>query len=150
MNHHSDKDLHISTVTHEGLVTIDEGVVSSGTFNIVMTNRSNRHININNNQTMGTLRSCEKNQICTICQIVTFEQKPRKGKIDKSKTKHQEGNSYYVPTKHPKTGKIEVNTPLKKDFILFKLIRQALNRNMYITRNPVCLMHLLTNKPDMT
>ena len=39
--------------TYEGLVTVDDHVVSSGTFNIVMTNRSNRHIKININQTMG-------------------------------------------------------------------------------------------------
>ena len=47
---------------------------------------------------------------------MTFEQKPRKGKDDKSETKPKEGNLYFVSTRHPKTGKIEVNTLLKKDF----------------------------------
>ena len=65
---------------YEGVVTIDDSVVSSDTFNIVMTNRSNKHINVNNNQTMGMLRSCEEDQICTIHKFVTFEQKSVKGK----------------------------------------------------------------------
>ena len=98
---------HRSTYSHcniyEGRVTINDGVVSSGTFNIVMTNRSDSHIKINNNQTMGMLRSCEENQICTIHKIVIFEQKPRKGKDDKSETIPKERNLYYVPTRLPKT-----------------------------------------------
>ena len=38
--------------TYEGLVTVDDNIVSSGVFNIVMTNTSNKHIKIHNNQTM--------------------------------------------------------------------------------------------------
>ena len=41
--------------TYEGCVTVDDDVVSSDTFNIVMTNRSNKHIKINSNQTMVML-----------------------------------------------------------------------------------------------
>ena len=40
---------------YEGLITIDDDTISSGTFNIVMTNRSNKHIKVNKNQTMGML-----------------------------------------------------------------------------------------------
>ena len=65
---------------------------------------------------MGMLQSCEENQICTIHKIVTFDQKPRKGKDDKSETKPKERNVYYVSTRHTKTGETEVNTLLKKDF----------------------------------
>ena len=35
--------------TYEGLVTVDDNIVSSGVFNIVMTNKSNRHIKIHSN-----------------------------------------------------------------------------------------------------
>ena len=37
--------------TYEGPVTVDDNIVSSGVFNIVMTNESNRHIKIHSNQT---------------------------------------------------------------------------------------------------
>ena len=45
--------------TYEGLVTVNDNIVSSGVLNIVMANKSNRHIKIHNNQTMGMLHSCE-------------------------------------------------------------------------------------------
>ena len=45
--------------TYEGLVTVDDTIASSGVFNIVMTNKSNRHIKIHSGQTMGMLCSCE-------------------------------------------------------------------------------------------
>ena len=41
--------------TYEGLVTLDDTITSSGVFNIIMTNRSNRHIKIHSNKTMGML-----------------------------------------------------------------------------------------------
>ena len=41
--------------TYEGLVTVDDTVISSGVFNIVMTNKSDRHIKIHSGQTMGML-----------------------------------------------------------------------------------------------
>ena len=70
-----------------------------------MTNRSNRHIKVNNNQTMGMLRSCKEDQILPIHKILTFEQKPKKGKEDKSESKPMEGNLYYIPKRNVKTGK---------------------------------------------
>ena len=59
--------------TYEGLVTVDDNIVSSGVFNIVMTNKSNKHIKIHNNQTMGMLHSCDNSWICTLHKIVTFD-----------------------------------------------------------------------------
>ena len=41
--------------TYEGLVTVDDTITCSGVFNIVMTNKSNRHIKIHSNQSMGML-----------------------------------------------------------------------------------------------
>ena len=58
---------------------MDDNIVSSGVFNIVMTNKSNRHIKIHSNQTMGMLHSCEDSQICMIHKIVMFELKPQGG-----------------------------------------------------------------------
>ena len=62
--------------THEGTVTFDDSVVSSGTSNIDMTNRSNKHVKVTNNHTMCMLKTCDEDQICTIHRVVTFEQKP--------------------------------------------------------------------------
>ena len=67
--------------TYEGLVTLDEHTASSGSFDFVMTNNSNRYVKVNKNQTLGMLQSYDSDQICTIHRIVTFEPKPleRKG-----------------------------------------------------------------------
>ena len=102
--------------TYEGLVTVDDNIVSSGVFNIVMTNKSNRNIKIHSNQTMVMLHFCEDSQICTIHEIVMFDQNPRKGRDGKSDPDPTKGNLYYVPTRNPRTGRLEVNTLLKKDF----------------------------------
>ena len=55
------------------LVTVDDNIVSSGVFNIVMTNKSNRYIKLYNNQTMGMLSSCEDSQICMLHEIMAFD-----------------------------------------------------------------------------
>ena len=101
---------------YEGLVTVDDNIVSSGFFNIVMTNKSNRHIKIHSNQTIGMLHSFVASQSCTIHKIVTFDKDPRKGRDGKSDSEPIKGNLYYVPTRKPRTGKLEVNTLPKKDF----------------------------------
>ena len=62
--------------TYEGLVTLDEHTASSGSFDIVMTNNSNRYVKVNKNQTLGMLQSYDSDQICTIHRIVTFEPRP--------------------------------------------------------------------------
>ena len=101
--------------TYEGLVTVVDTVASSGVFHIVMTNKSNRHIKIHSGQTIGMLRSCEDSQICTIHEIVSFARNPREGRDDTSNPDTTEEN-FYVPTRNPKTGRLEVNTHPRKDF----------------------------------
>ena len=102
--------------TFEGLVTLDDNIVSSGVFNIVMTNNSNRHIKIHSNQTMGMLHSCEDSQICTLHKIVMLHWKPREGRDGKSNPDPTEGKLYYVPTRNPRMGRLEVNTLPKNGF----------------------------------
>ena len=102
--------------TYEGLVTVDDTIASSGVFNIVMTNKLNRHIKIHSGQTMDRLRSCEDSQICTIHEIESFGRNPREGRDDTPDPDTTEGNFYYIPTINPKTHRLEVNTLLSKDF----------------------------------
>ena len=83
--------------TNEGFVTVDDNIVSSGVFNIVMTNMSNRHIKIHSNQTMGMLHSCEDSKICMLHEIVTFDWNPKDGRDGKSDPDPTKGNLYYVP-----------------------------------------------------
>ena len=101
---------------HEGFVTVDDNIVSSVVFNIVMTNKSNRHIKVHSNQTMGMLCACEDRQICTLYKIVTFDWNPKEGRDGKSDPDHTKGNLYYVPIRNSRTGRPEVNTLPKKDF----------------------------------
>ena len=76
---HTDIDQnYVNCTTYEGIVTLDDSVVSSGTFNIVMTNRSNKHIKVTKGHIMDMLKTCEEDQICTIHRVVTFEQGPVK------------------------------------------------------------------------
>ena len=102
--------------TYEGLVTVDDAIASSGVFHIVMTNKLNRHIKIHSGQTMGMLHSCEDSQIYTIHEIVSFDRNPREGRDDSSDPDNTEGNLYYVPTRNPRTGRLEVNTLPQKNF----------------------------------
>ena len=80
-----------------------------------MTNRSNKHIKATKGHTMGMLKTCEEDQICTIHRVVTFEQKPVKEKEVNSEFQKVEKSLYHIPTRNKKTGRIEVNTLLKRD-----------------------------------
>ena len=102
--------------TYEGLVTVDDTITNSGVFNIIMTNRSNRHIKIHGNQTMEMLCSFEDSQICTIHEIVRFNRSPKEGRDDTSNPDTTKGNFYYVPTRNPRLGRLELNTLPRKDF----------------------------------
>ena len=73
--------------TYDGIVTITEEVVKSGSFKVVMTNTSNKHVKINNNQTLGMLRSCQNKQICSLHEIVTFEPIPQSREREETKQK---------------------------------------------------------------
>ena len=101
--------------TYENIVTLDDNVVCSGTFNILMTNRSSKHVKVTKNHTMGMLKTCKEDQICAIHRAVTFEQKPVEEKKIKSEFHPVEKNLYHIPTRNKKTGKFEVNTLLKED-----------------------------------
>ena len=44
-----------------------------------MTNNSSQHVKVAKNQTLGMLKSCDSDQICTIHRLVTFEPKSLEG-----------------------------------------------------------------------
>ena len=50
---------YVKCTTYDGIVTLDDSVVSSGTFNIVMTNKSNKHIKVTKGHTRGMLKTCK-------------------------------------------------------------------------------------------
>ena len=67
---------YIDCHTNEGLVTLDEHTGGSGSFDIIMTNNSNRYAKVTKSQTWSMLQSCDSDQIGTIHRTVTFEPKP--------------------------------------------------------------------------
>ena len=73
--------------TYEGIVTIGDEIAQSGSFNVVMTNKSMKHIKVNNNQTMGMLTTCQDDMTCSIHKEVTFDNVPVKGEGDKTEEK---------------------------------------------------------------
>ena len=86
-----------------------------------MTNNSNQHVT--KNQTLGVLKSCDQDQICTIHKLVTFEPKSLRGEgITPIQTKQSHDHSinnetitkdfYQIPTRN-RHGEIEVLTVLK-------------------------------------
>ena len=107
-------DLKFSTQAYEGIVPTDDEIVQSVIFNVVMTNTSMKHIKINSNQKMGMLRTCQDDKICTIHRIVSFDEVPVKGKGNKTVEKQVGKDLYHIPSRNEKTGRIEVNTLLKK------------------------------------
>ena len=102
---------------YEGIVKIDDEIFQSGIFNVVMTNTSLKHVKVNNNQTMDMLRTCQDDRIYTIHRIVSFDKVPVKGEGDKTEEKKVGKDLYHIPTRNEKTGKIEVNTLLKRENI---------------------------------
>ena len=108
------KAVNTGCTMYEGIVTIDDEIFQSGIFNVVMTNTSMKHVKINNNQTMGMLRTCQDDKVCTIHRIVSFDKVPVKGEGDKTVEKQVGKDLYHIPSRNEKTGRIEVNTLLKK------------------------------------
>ena len=100
---------------YEGTVTTDDEIVQRGISNVVMTNTSMKHVKINNNQTMGMLRTWQDDKICTIHKVVTFDKVPVKGEGDKTEEKQVGKDLYHISARNKKSGKIEVNTLLKKE-----------------------------------
>ena len=97
--------------TYNGTVLMDNEVVSSGIFEIVMTNTSYKTVKIRKNTNMGLLKSCMQEQICTIHEIITFE--TPKGKTEPEKVKK---NLYSIPFR-TKSGEIVINTVTMKEEI---------------------------------
>ena len=108
------KTVYTGCTTYEGILIIDDDIFQSGIFNVVMTNTSMKHVKITNNQTMGMLRMCQDDEICTIHRIVSFDKVPVKGEGDKTVEKQAGKDWYHIPIRNEKTGKTEVNTLLKK------------------------------------
>ena len=78
-------------------MTVDDAIVLSGVFNIVMKNKSNRHIKIHSGQTMDMLHYCGDSQICTSHEIVSFAKNPKEGRDDTSGPDAAEGFSVMSP-----------------------------------------------------
>ena len=112
-------------------VTFDDQNTKSGSFEIVMTNNSNQHIKVAKNQTLGMLKSCEQEQICTTdCEhapsrLVTFEHTQIRGEgvtpietkqpsTGKPKGRTVAKDFYQIPTRD-KSGEIKVLTLLKEN-----------------------------------
>ena len=73
-----------------------------------MTKQSGRHVKINRNASMGLLKSCAEDKVCTIDRVVTFnktKEEPRPKVVEKS---------MYAISVRNKSGKIEINTLLAK------------------------------------
>ena len=62
----------------------DNDVITSGIFEIAMTNTSWKTVKIRRNTNMGLLKSCIEEEICTIHEIITLE-KPEGEKKSKEK-----------------------------------------------------------------
>ena len=127
---------------------LDEHTASSGSFHIVMTNNSNQYVKVTKNQTLGMLKSCDSDQICTIHRIVTLEPKPLEGEgikpiytksphaissIDIEPTDNNKSeiqiitkDFYHIPTRNKK-GEIEMLTLLKDE--VPKILEKLLIRN---------------------
>ena len=145
---HRSKYLHCDT--YKGLVTVDDAIALLVVFNIVMTNKSNRHIKIHNGQTMGMLHSCEDRQICRIHEAVSFARNPKEGRDDAPNPDTSDGNFYYVPTRNPKMGRLEVNTLPKKDFYPVPVNEIGPQHDFVHYRKPSLLDALSINKPNTT
>ena len=65
---------YVNCTTYEGIVTLNNSVVRSDTFNINMTNRSNKDIKVTKGHIMSMLKTCKLDQIHMIDRVVTCEQ----------------------------------------------------------------------------
>lgn len=136
------KSNYINCNTYEGLVTLDEHT-RSGSFNIVMSNNSNQHVKITKNQTLGMLKSCDSDKICTIHRLITTAPEPLEGKgILPNKTKISQPKEkvtkdfYQIPTRNKK-GEIEVLTLLKENISeINKITDSALEEEFVSHKKP--------------
>ena len=94
------KAVYTGCTMYEGIVTIDDEIVQPGIFNAVMANASMKHVKINNNQTMGMLRTCQGDKICMIHKIVSFDKVPVKG--ERHETVEKQVRKRFVPYSNQK------------------------------------------------
>ena len=95
---------------------------------------------------MGMLKTCEEDQICTIHKVVTFEQKPVKEKGVKSEFLKVEKSLYHIPTRNKKTGKIQVNTLLKRDLSPVTHINALGSQQEFVNYNKPALQYVPIDK----
>ena len=70
---------------------------------------------------------------------MSFAKKPKAGRDDTSDPDVTEGNFYYVPTKYPKMGRLEVNTLPGKDFHPIQVNEVGLQHDYMHCRKPSLL-----------
>ena len=110
-----------------------------------MTNNFNQHVKVIKNLTLGILKSCDQDQICTIHRLVTFEPKSLGGQgINPNQAKQSHDNSienktvtkdfYQIPTRN-KHGEIEVLTVLKDNVSTVKKSQIQLLMNLCLTKS---------------
>ena len=73
-----------------------------------MTIQSGRHVKITRNASMGLLKSCAEDKVCTIHRLVTFHKTK-----EEPKPKVVEKSMYAIPVRN-RSGRIEINTLLAK------------------------------------
>ena len=81
-----------------------------------MTNNSNQHVKVIKNQTLGMLKSCDSDQICTIHRLVTFELKSLGGegiKLDHTKSSQTINSIKTQPTTIPMMFKVSQKILIK-------------------------------------
>ena len=94
--------------TYEDTVVMDDEVKNAGIFHIAMTNQSGRHFKITRNASMGLLKSCAEDKVCTIHRMDTFyktKEEPKPKVVEKS--------MYTIPVRN-KSSRREINTLLAK------------------------------------
>ena len=120
----------------------------------------NLDVKVTKNQTLGMLKSCDQDQICTIHRLVTFEPKSSGEEgINPDQTKQSHGNSienetvtkdfYQIPTRN-KHRKIEVLTVLKDNISTVKKSLIQLLMNLYLTQRLNYKMPLLIKRQSLT
>ena len=74
-----------------------------------------------------------------------FDKNPRKGRDGKSYPDPTRRNLYYVPTRNPRMGRLEVNTLPKKDFYPVQ-INEVCPQHDYVHYRKPSLLDALVNK----
>ena len=76
---------------------------------------------------------------------MSFDRNPKEGRDDTSDPDTTKGNLYYVPSRNPKTGRLEVNTLPWKDFCPI-LVNELGPRHDYVPYRKPSLLDALVNR----